>query len=82
MSEAIHLAAEARDERERNMTTIEEIERKQIERFFDEVQAHIVLAGGNKHPTSHYRTMTVEDLAILIWPNGLQLKIENEKWKR
>ena len=45
-------------------------------RFFDELQAHIVIAGGVKIPIDKLKKYTIESLYKLITPNGIKLKIE------
>lgn len=61
-----------------------EIDRKMMhsldqERFFDEVQAHIIVAGGGKIPTQTLKNMRVEDLVKMLWPNSINLVVKNKR---
>lgn len=59
--------------------TMDELE---ITRFFDELQAHIVVAGGAKLSHNQLKDKPLEQIVRLIWPNGIKLKVTNETNRR
>jgi hypothetical protein len=50
----------------------------EIHRFFDELQAHIVVAGGRKLSHNQLKDKPLEQIVRLIWPNGIRLKVTRE----
>ena len=52
-----------------------------IERFFDEMQAHIVLAGGAKLSIKDLHNMTLYEALCLLTPNRLVLTVHSTEQK-
>lgn len=53
-------------------------DKPQITRFYDELAAHIVVAGGSYHHPGYWANQTLDHVCRLIWPNGIRLKVYNE----
>lgn len=53
------------------MTNVESMKN----RFIDELQAHIILAGGIKYPEDVLRKMQLQELLALVYPNQIRLSV-------
>lgn len=53
--------------------------RSQVERFLDEVQAHIVVAGGRKFSIEEISDMSVGQLLFMCLPNSLEFSVRLTK---
>lgn len=50
-------------------------------RFLQELRAHIVVAGGADTDTKTLAEWTLKDILLLIYPNGIRLKVGSVHWK-
>lgn len=50
-------------------------------RFFDILQAHIVIAGGSKLSVADLKMMPLGSVVDMIWPNDINLVVVNNKMK-
>lgn len=48
---------------------------KDIDRFFDELQAHIICVGGQKIPVDFLKRMSVNELLLLCYPNAIRFNV-------
>lgn len=53
----------------------------EIARFFDELQAHIVIAGGAKISVERLKQMSLDSLTQMLWPNDINLVVKNKRFK-
>jgi len=51
--------------------------RAQQNRFLEELQAHIIIAGGRLFPIPELRTMELGNLLQTIGPNGIELSVRS-----
>jgi len=59
------------------MTTM--VDDCEIERFYDELQAHIVIAGGRKFTIDELENKPLDQIVKLVWPNGIRLVVERKR---
>jgi len=51
-------------------------------RFLEELCALIVISGGGKFSTTELTKMSVKELILRIYPNGIRLSASSIYWKR
>lgn len=57
------------------MKRLEKICLQERNRFVDELQAHIVLAGGRKIRTKELKEMTLDSILKFVYPNAIRFNI-------
>jgi hypothetical protein len=51
-----------------------------INRFFEVLNAHMIIAGARSFSIEELKRMPTGDLAKLIWPNGLNLVVKDKRF--